>query len=61
MRCGWTRRRGKEQRGRAATRRLRDRCAYAFPVLRARCERWVGQQGRNLADFVLVGLAGPPG
>lgn len=33
---------------------------YAFPVLRALRAR-VGQQGRNLADFVLVGLAGPPG
>ncbi|MCE4553435.1 alpha/beta hydrolase [Roseateles cellulosilyticus] len=31
---------------------------YAFPVLRALRSR-VGQGGRNMADFVLVGLAGP--
>lgn len=33
---------------------------YAFPVLRALRAR-VGQQGRNLQDFVLVGLAAPEG
>lgn len=31
---------------------------YAFPVLRALRAR-VGQKGRNIEDFVLVGLAGP--
>ncbi|OWQ92303.1 hypothetical protein CDN99_05835 [Roseateles aquatilis] len=31
---------------------------YAFPMVRALRNR-VGQQGRNLADFILVGLAGP--
>lgn len=31
---------------------------YAFPMVRALRNR-VGQQGRNLADFVLVGLGGP--
>ncbi|MDH0866651.1 alpha/beta hydrolase-fold protein [Mitsuaria sp. GD03876] len=31
---------------------------YAFPLVRALRHR-VGQQGRNLADFVVVGLAGP--
>ncbi|WP_431262283.1 alpha/beta hydrolase [Roseateles chitinivorans] len=31
---------------------------YAFPLVRALRNR-VGQQGRNLADFVVVGLAGP--
>ncbi|WP_431103867.1 alpha/beta hydrolase [Roseateles noduli] len=31
---------------------------YAFPLVRALRNR-VGQQGRNLADFAVVGLAGP--
>ncbi|MBO9687562.1 MAG: alpha/beta hydrolase [Mitsuaria chitosanitabida] len=31
---------------------------YAFPLVRALRNR-VGQRGQNLADFVLVGLAGP--
>jgi uncharacterized protein len=31
---------------------------YAFPLVRALRHR-VGQQGRNLADFAVVGLAGP--
>lgn len=31
---------------------------YAFPMVRALRNR-VGQQGRNLADFAVVGLAGP--
>lgn len=32
---------------------------YAFPMVRALRHR-VGQRGQNIADFVLVGLAGPP-
>lgn len=32
---------------------------YAFPLVRALRNR-VGQQGRNLADFAVIGLAGPP-
>lgn len=31
---------------------------YAFPLIRALRHR-VGQQGRNLADFAVIGLAGP--
>lgn len=32
---------------------------YAFPMVRALRHR-VGQRGKNMLDFVLVGLAGPP-